>query len=54
METAKNINVETAATDDCTLSDEMIEQILEAEAYMEAHPDEWVTVDELKAELAKI
>lgn len=46
MEIAKNINVETAATEDCSLSDEMIAEIIEREEYIKQHPDEWITADE--------
>ncbi len=35
-------------------SDEMVAAILDAEAYMEDHPNDWTTIDELKTELSKI
>lgn len=54
METAKNINTETAATEDCTLSDELIAKVIETEAYMEAHPNEWITAEESITRLRKI
>ncbi len=46
---AKNEN-EVAAATEHALSDEMIAKVLEAEA----NSDEWVTLDELKVQLAKI
>lgn len=45
--------IETAATNEHIFSDEMIAQILEIEAYMEAHPNEWVSSEDLFADLRK-
>ena len=44
---------QTAATNEHIFSDEMIAQILEIEAYMEAHPNEWVSSEDLFADLRK-
>ena len=52
--TAKTVTNEVAATDDCVFSDELIKKIMEAEAYMEAHPDEWITAEESIARLRNI
>lgn len=45
--------IETAATNENIFSDEMIAQILKIEAYMEAHPNEWVSSEDLFADLRK-
>lgn len=52
--TVKKFDNEVAAASEHIFSDEMIAKILETEEYMEAHPDEWVSIDELKARLAEV
>lgn len=52
--TAQQVNNEVAATNDRIFSDEMIVKILNAEAEMEQHPNNWVSLDELKEEMARI
>lgn len=53
MRNTAKAEIETAATDEHIFSDEMIAQILEIEAYMEKHPDEWVSSEDLFADLRK-
>lgn len=43
---AKNIKDEIAANDECTLSDEMIAEVIQREKYIEQHPDEWISAEE--------
>ena len=45
---------ETAAVNEHIFSDEMISKILDAEAEMEHTSNKWVTLEELKEEMAKI
>ena len=53
MKNTMKAEIETAATNEHIFSDEMIAQILEIEAYMEAHPNEWVSSEDLFADLRK-
>ena len=53
------MNNETAATkldesNKQVFSEEMLAKIAEAEAYMEEHPNEWVTSEELFTKLNRI
>lgn len=53
METAKNINAETVATDNCALSDELVKLIIEREEYAEQNPDCWIEYEQAMKELRK-
>ncbi len=53
MKNTMKAEIETAATNENIFSDEMIAQILKIEAYMEAHPNEWVSSEDLFADLRK-
>ncbi len=37
---------EAATSADRTLSDEMVDEIIRREKYIEQHPDEWITAEE--------
>ena len=44
--TAQQVNSEVATSTDCTLSKEMIAEMIAREKYIEQHPDEWISAEE--------
>lgn len=52
--TATAVDKETAATEECTLSDEFIEMVLAAEEEMRNRPDKWIDYKDAIRELREI